>query len=85
MSTIEAVRQIMKTAEINPQNKPRKSVQYQLSKEDNDIMYPSEVYKGNAPASITSTGDTKSSIGEEEEEANNFFRDVKNFDFVTQF
>jgi hypothetical protein len=71
VSTIDAVHQIMKSPYNVLHNKPRKSVQYNLSQEDNDIIFPSEVYKDNQK--LAAQNDDVS------------FADVKNFDFLTEF
>ena len=73
VSTLEAVRQIMKIPNNILHNKPRKSIQYNLSQEDNDIMYPPEVYKEN------------SKMAGEQSNEDIHFADVKNFDFLTKF
>lgn len=72
VSTIDAVHQIMKSHQNILNNKPRKSVQYNLTKEDNDIIFPLEAYKENQQL-----------VGKPDEDVS--FADVKNFDFLTQF
>ena len=72
VSTIDAVHQIMKSHHNILNNKPRKSVQYNLTQEDNDIIFPSEAYKEN-----------QTFEGKSNEDIN--FSDVKNFDFLTKF
>ena len=45
VSTLEAVRQIMKPPNQIVQNIRRKSILYHLTQEDNDIIYPPSVYE----------------------------------------
>ena len=50
VSTIDAVHQIMKSPFNVLHNKPRKSVQYNLSQEDNDIICGKKPWPSSVPA-----------------------------------